>query len=82
MSFFAGLSDITPFILNLLGNNDIGSDVVVTCSMQAMVSNILVNMLYAFFFSGRRKEMRKILFIAFSTVIAVNILVLAISYLL
>ncbi len=82
LSFFAGLSDITPFILNLLGNNDIGSDVVVTCSMQAMVSNILVNMLYAFFFSGRRKEMRKILFIAFSTVIAVNILVLAISYLL
>lgn len=82
LSFFAGLSDITPFILNLLGNNDIGSDVVVTCSMQAMVSNILVNMLYAFFFSGRRKEMRKTLFIAFSAVIAVNILVLTISYLL
>lgn len=82
LSFFAGLSDITPFILNLLGNNDIGSDVVVTCSMQAMVSNILVNMLYAFFFSGRRKEMRKTLFIAFSAVIAVNILVLIISYLL
>lgn len=82
LSFFAGLSDITPFILNLLGNNDIGSDVVVTCSMQAMVSNILVNMLYAFFFSGRRKEMRRILFIAFGAVIAVNILVLTISYLL
>lgn len=82
LSFFAGLSDITPFILNLLGNNDIGSDVVVTCSMQAMVSNILVNMLYAFFFSGRRKEMRRILFVAFGAVIAVNILVLTISYLL
>lgn len=82
LSFFAGFSDITPFILNLLGNNDIGSDVVVTCSMQAMVSNILVNMLYAFFFSGRRKEMRRILFIAFGAVIAVNILVLTISYLL
>lgn len=82
LSFFSGLSDITPFILNLLGNSDIGSDVVVTCSMQAMVSNILVNMLYAFFFSGRRKEMRRVLFTSFGTVIVVNILVLVISYLL
>lgn len=82
LSFISGLSDITPFILNLLGNRNIGSDVVVTCSMQAMVSNILVNMLYAFFFSGRRKEMRRVLFTSFGTVIAVNIFILVISYLL
>lgn len=80
LSFVSGVSDITPFILNLLENGSIADSVIVQCSMQAMVSNIFVNLLYAFFFSGRRKEIKRILFGAFSLVIFVNLLILGCSY--
>lgn len=80
LSFISGVSDITPFILNLLENESIGRSVIVQCSMQAMVSNIFINLLYAYFFSGRRKEMRGILFKAFSMVIFANAVILVFSY--
>lgn len=82
LSFVSGFSDITPFILNLLSNESVGDVVILQCSLQAMVANVLVNMLYAFFFSGRRAEMRKKLFAAFSVIIFLNIIALLISYLL
>ncbi len=43
LSFIAGLSDITPFILNLLQGSGIAVLVVTACCMQAIVSNIAVN---------------------------------------
>lgn len=82
LSFVSGFSDITPFILNLLSNESVGDVVILQCSLQAMVANVLVNMLYAFFFSGRRAEMRKKLFAAFFVIIFLNIIALLISYLL
>lgn len=82
LSFVSGFSDITPFILNLLSNESVGDVVILQCSLQAMVANVLVNMLYAFFFSGRRAEMSKKLFSAFSIIIFLNIIALLISYLL
>lgn len=54
LSFVSGLSDITPFILNLLQNTgSVAVLVVVACSMQAIISNILVNMFYALFLQGK-----------------------------
>lgn len=52
LSFIAGLSDITPFILNLLQGSGVAVMVVTACCMQAIVSNIAVNMCYALFFAG------------------------------
>lgn len=49
LSFIAGLSDITPFILNLLQGSGVAVMVVTACCMQAIVSNIAVNMCYALF---------------------------------
>lgn len=50
LSFIAGLSDITPFILNLLQGSGVAVMVVTACCMQAIVSNIAINMCYALFF--------------------------------
>lgn len=49
LSFIAGLSDITPFILNLLQGSGVAVMVVTACCMQAIVSNIAINMCYALF---------------------------------
>lgn len=82
LSFVAGLSDITPFILNLLqGTGNIGIMVVVACTMQAIISNIIVNMFYALFFSERRKELIPYLLGGFGIVIGVNGILLLFFYL-
>lgn len=83
LSFISGLSDITPFILNLLqGTGDIPVSVIATSSLQAIISGVFVNLCYAFFFSGRRKEMRPWLFGGFGVVLGVNLILLLIYYLL
>lgn len=84
LSFIAGLSDITPFILNLIQSVDkIAVIVVISCIMQAMMSNIVVNMCYAFFFSGRgeNKILSKWILRGFGLVILVNMLSLGVFYL-
>lgn len=83
LSFVAGLSDITPFILNLLqGNTAIPAPVLAAGTLQAIISSIFVNFCYAFFFSGRRREIRPYLFGGFGVVIGANLLLLLLFYLL
>lgn len=81
LSFIAGFSDITPFVLNLLqGTGTVAAVVVTACSMQAIVSNIVVNMCYALFFSGSKSSLRRWILGGFGGVIAVNIVVLVFFY--
>lgn len=81
LSFITGLSDITPFILNLLqGTGGVATLVVAACSMQAIISNIVVNMCYAIFFSGARKDLIPRILGGFGTVISINLLLLVIFY--
>lgn len=55
LSFISGFSDITPFILNLLqGTGSVAVLVITACSMQAIVSNIVVNMCYALFLPAEK----------------------------
>jgi len=82
LSFAAGLGDITPFVLTLI--QDTGSvavSVVIACSMQAIISNNLMKLCYALFFSGRRKELLPVLTTGFFIVIVVNALLLLFFYL-
>jgi uncharacterized membrane protein (DUF4010 family) len=82
LSFISGLSDITPFILNLLqGTASVNIHLVVACTLQAIVSNITVNMCYALFFSGGRQPMRRLILKFFGIVIVVNIILLIVFYL-
>ena len=81
LSFISGLSDITPFILNLLQGSSMNIHLVVACTLQAIVSNITVNMCYALFFSGGKREMRPLILKFFGAVIFVNLILLGIFYL-
>ena len=81
LSFISGLSDITPFILNLLQNTgSITIMVVVACTLQAIISNILVNMFYALFFAGKKSKLRPWILGGFGTVIGVNLVLLMVFY--
>lgn len=83
LSFIAGFSDITPFILNLLqGSGQVAALVITACSMQAIVSNIVVNMCYALFFAGGKSALRPWILGGFGCVIAINLIVLLFFYLL
>ena len=82
LSFIAGLSDITPFILNLLQGSGVAVVVVTACCMQAIVSNIAVNMCYALFFAGGKSPLRQWVLRGFGGVIAVNVCMLLFFYLL
>jgi len=82
LSFVSGFSDITPFILNLLqGTGGVATLVITACSMQAIVSNIAVNMCYALFFAGRGSALRVWILKGFGCVIAVNVCLLLLFYL-
>ena len=82
LSFVSGFSDITPFILNLLqGTGSVAATVVMACTMQAIISNIVVNMCYALFFSGKQSKLRSWILGGFGCVIAANVVVLFFFYL-
>ena len=77
LSFISGVSDITPFILNLLqGTGDVEIPLMAACTLQAIVSNIAVNMCYALFFAGRRSPLRRWIVGGFCGVITVNVFLL------
>ena len=81
LSFVSGFSDITPFILNLLqGTGSVPVSLITACSMQAIVSNIAVNMCYALFFSGKKSSMRSWILGGFGCVIVANVLLLLFFY--
>ena len=82
LSFVSGVSDITPFILNLvLGTGGVSVEMIAACSLQAIVSNIVVNLCYALFFAGRGSALRRPLLAGFGVVIGVNVCLLAVFYL-
>lgn len=81
LSFISGVSDITPFILNLLqGTGNVPVPLITACSLQAIVSNIAVNLCYALFFAGRKSALRRWVLASFGVVIAVNVGLLAVFY--
>ena len=82
LSFVSGVSDITPFILNLVqGTGGVSVEMIAACSLQAIVSNIVVNLCYALFFAGRGSALRRPLLAGFGVVIGVNVCLLAVFYL-
>ena len=81
LSFVSGFSDITPFILNLLQNTgSVAALIITACSMQAIISNIMVNMFYALFFAGKGSKLRPWILGGFGVVIACNLVLLLFFY--
>lgn len=82
LSFISGFSDITPFVLNLLqSTGTVAILTIAACSMQAIISSIVVNMCYALFFAGKKSKLHPWIYKGFGTVITVNLLVLLVFYL-
>ena len=82
LSFVSGLSDITPFILNLLqGTGNVSVPLITACSLQAIISNIAVNLCYALFFAGRKSALRRWALAGFGVVIGANACLLMVFYL-
>ena len=81
LSFVSGFSDITPFILNLLQNTgSVAALIITACSMQAIISNIMVNMFYALFFAGKGSKLRPWILGGFGVVIVCNLVLLLFFY--
>ena len=81
LSFVSGFSDITPFILNLVqGTGGVAVLVIAACSLQAIISNIVINMCYALFFAGRKSLLRPWILGGFGCVIAANVALLLVFY--
>ena len=78
LSFVSGIGDITPFILNLMDGQfaGISLSLLAACCLQATLSNNIIKMIYAMGFSGNRKELGKPLFIGFSILSGVNLIVM------
>ena len=83
LSFVVGFSDITPFILNLLENTGhVAFGIITACCMQAIISNIVVNMCYAMFFAGRWSKLHSWILGGFGVVSALNAVLLLLFYVL
>ncbi len=80
LSFISGFSDITPFILNLLQGSGVPVLVVTACCLQAIISNICINMCYALFFAGSESGLRQVILRGFGLIIIVNLLLLLFFY--
>jgi uncharacterized membrane protein (DUF4010 family) len=77
LSYIVGLTDIDPFLINLFqGKFGVGIDAIAMASLQAIISNNVLKLLYGCFFAGRKAWI--ILVSGFIIIIAVNILFLLI----
>ncbi|MGB9747717.1 MAG: MgtC/SapB family protein [Bacteroidales bacterium] len=74
LSFIVGITDIDPFLINLFqGKYNVGLSIIGIATMQAIVSNNLVKMMYAILFG--KKNIRTLVALCFLAIIAVNLLV-------
>ena len=81
LSVASGVSDITPFVLNLLGHDSVlPARQIGICVLQALASNVVVNMGYAYFFSGRRRDFVPQLRLVFLPVLVLHLLLLGVFY--
>lgn len=82
LSLLSGLSDITPFVLNLLQNvAEIPRQIVVIAVLLAMLSNTVVSMFYIYFFSGQRTDLQKKVLWGFLTIVILTGITAGIMYL-
>ncbi len=73
LSYIVGLTDIDPFLINLFqGKFSVGIAAVAMATLQAIISNNVLKLLYGCFFAGRKSWI--ILVSGFIIIIAINII--------
>jgi len=74
LSYLVGLTDIDPFLINLFqGKYKVGVDAIAVATLQAIVSNNVLKLVYACFFSAKRSWL--MLIVSFAVIIAANMIV-------
>ncbi|MEI6766326.1 MAG: DUF4010 domain-containing protein [Bacteroidota bacterium] len=80
LSIVVGVTDIDPFLINLFqGKYPVSLGVIAFASMQAIISNNVLKLIYGLAFSG--KHIRKPLLAGFGVIIFINAALLLIMYL-
>ncbi|HOY30839.1 MAG TPA: DUF4010 domain-containing protein [Bacteroidales bacterium] len=75
LSLVVGVTDIDPFLISVFqGRFNVDIDIISRVSFQAIISNNVLKLAYAMFFSG--KHIRRPLLVCFSVIILVNIILL------
>jgi uncharacterized membrane protein (DUF4010 family) len=73
LSWLVGLTDIDPFLINLLqGKYKVGMDAIAVAMLQAIISNNILKLTYACFFSAKKSWW--VLISGFSVIILLNLL--------
>lgn len=79
LSLIVGVTDIDPFLINIFqGKYEVTLNILALASLQAVISNNVVKAIYAGFIAG--KQVRKAIFIGFSIIIIVNIILVIFFY--
>lgn len=77
LSIIVGVTDITPFLLNLFqGHYPMAISVLAAACIRAIMSNNIVNFFYSMVFSGNKKSLRKYLIPGFGLIVLANIITL------
>lgn len=75
LSLLVGVTDITPFLLNLFqGGYQISLSIIGIATFQAIISNNILNAIYALWLSGLKSK--SLILISFGIIIALNILMI------
>ncbi|MCX6287210.1 MAG: DUF4010 domain-containing protein [Bacteroidetes bacterium] len=78
LSYIVGLTDIDPFLINLFqGKFGVGINAIAIATLQAIISNNVLKLLYGCFFAGRKSWL--LLVSGFIIIIAVNIVFVLIA---
>ncbi|MDR2908097.1 MAG: DUF4010 domain-containing protein [Bacteroidales bacterium] len=77
LSIFVGVTDITPFLLNLFdGGYNVANSVIGAVTFHAIISNNVLKLIYGITFSGRRKNFIRLLLGFITSIIVVNLILL------
>lgn len=72
LSYIVGLTDIDPFLINLFqGTYSVSMDAIAMATLQAIISNNVLKLLYGCFFAG--KSAWKFLISSFLIIIVINL---------
>jgi uncharacterized membrane protein (DUF4010 family) len=77
LSIVVGVTDITPFLLNLFGGGyDVSNTAIGMATFKAIISSNASKVVFGIAFSGRRKSFSRLLLIALGFIVVFNILLL------
>lgn len=77
LSIVVGVSDVSPFLINLFqGGYNVSLSVIASATFMSLISNNALKLVYALTFTDKQSGIRRILTIAFAIITVINLLLL------